>query len=439
MNKIVVYLLLIGFIAFTFLFSGDPNKDSTLTACPANYVSLNKYMGFPVNCDAFVFIGGAIQPSYLLKPGYERQSRPLYILMGSVAGYTIYYITYPIHNRLQQFAEHKFPAESKSIDAEKATLYVTFYIGYILINIILLLFSLFLFEKILIALSGPWKNGRLLFLSICGLLLSNQLMQHFFWTVHVQLFNLLTPLLCLYLSLIIMKNKISTSYLFFLTFCFGCLLLAYGNFLLLIPALLFSYIYRSRSKLSLLNIIWHSLLLLFLFFLPVMAWSAFLELQGISFHSSEIEKYRQFVWLIDSFNNKQSSFLSVFIKNTFSYLNTFGGLLFLFFLLSLSHLSFQMNRETIQKDNRSRMRYGISIILPSLIAIGCFIFFWFLGYYADRLTATISPLLVSLIALQINQRVISISLRLFFCFLIFAWHIYIIIVGVPHFSTTFYN
>lgn len=269
--------------------------------------------------------------------------------------------------------------------------------------------------------------------------MSNQLTQHFFWTVHVQLFNILTPLLCLYLSLIIIQNKISISRLFRLTPCLGCLLLIYGNFLLLIPVLVSSYIYKRWGKLPLLSIIWQSLLLLFLYILPVIAWSVFLELKGISFHSAELKNNREFIWLIDSFNNQQNSFFSVFAKNTLSYLTTFGGLLFPSFLLLLSFLIFQTGNKISPKNSHQPMPYRLSLLLHSFIGIGYFIFFWLLGYYADRLTATLLPLIVSLIALQINQHLISKRLKLLFCFLILGWHLYIILFDVPHFSINFYN
>lgn len=67
------------------------------------------------------------------------------------------------------------------------------------------------------------------------------------------------------------------------------------------------------------------------------------------------------------------------------------------------------------------------------------LFLAFLGYYADRLTIMLQPILVLSMAVYVNRSDISKLEQWLITLLILLWHIYIIIFGVPYFYNTFYQ
>ena len=206
MKKIGSYTILILIGNIFFLFSPRLDPTTPNTQCVHNYVRLNNYMGFHVNCDAFAFIDNAIHPKKLLQPNSFRQSRPGYIMAGTLTGYSIFFLTSPFHAYIDKALKRKLPPGSLN-GTKKRVLFVSFYTGLVLINLTLLVISLILFEKIILILSGKWKNGRLLFILILTLLSANQLTKYLFWTPHSQMFNILTPLLCIYTGLYIKKRR----------------------------------------------------------------------------------------------------------------------------------------------------------------------------------------------------------------------------------------
>lgn len=61
------------------------------------YFHIGTHAGFNINSDSYDYVKDAIDLHYLFTDKEVRQSRPIYILMGSITGYSIYYLTYPIH------------------------------------------------------------------------------------------------------------------------------------------------------------------------------------------------------------------------------------------------------------------------------------------------------------------------------------------------------
>src|SRR5690606_34579050 len=128
-----------------------------------------------------------------------------------------------------------FPEVQDKADAQTPVLYFCFYLGFVLINFIVALATLSIFLRTLHLIVGPWRHSAFLQYSIILLLFSNQITQLFTWTVHTQLFNLLTPLYCLYVGLLIAAGNISEYRVRWICFVSGLLLLFYGNFLLVLP------------------------------------------------------------------------------------------------------------------------------------------------------------------------------------------------------------
>src|SRR4029077_21092530 len=94
-------LFLILILNVSLLFSPAPIAGTTDPN--GRYVSLNRYAGFFLNPDTYGYIFPAISPKQLMQPSAQRQSRPLYILACSAIGYSITFLTTPIHRQLLNF------------------------------------------------------------------------------------------------------------------------------------------------------------------------------------------------------------------------------------------------------------------------------------------------------------------------------------------------
>jgi hypothetical protein len=433
-KKALQYILLILLTAFSFLFSPKPDKnEGPDKECPVTYIRLNEFMGFPMNCDAIEYMGGSVNPGYLFEQNYTRQSRPLYLLSGAVIGYGLYFLSTPFHHSVKNSVKGQF---NNQIPDEKISLYISHYAGLILINLMVLVFSLFLFEKIVLHFTGYWKNGNIMRFSFLLMLVSNHVTKTFFWTPHQQMFNTLLPLLAIWLFISVLKNNSGLRLYFISGLLCGLLLLFYGSFLILLPVLLISifckYLLTPQKKIH--YYIKAVFLVLFSFCLPILLWILILKLTGIDFYSHETASFREFVWVIDSLKNTDSNLPAMLATNLHTYLATTAILIFpfLFLLISLLINQHYTKRFTIYKKTN---HLHISFILPFLLI---FIFFWLMGYYTDRLTYTSAPVIICYAAVLLNKYQLNRIANIFLLFMILAWHFFILLFEMPHFSDRFY-
>ena len=259
-----------------------------------------------------------------------------------------------------------------------------------------------LFEKCLLWLSDKKEIPFILTAAFLIFLLSNQISKAFFWTSHQQLFNIFCPLFCLKIGLN-RRSLFTTNHKQYsiIIFC-GLLVLLYGSFWLLLPTILYSY-YMYKKSLG--DVKQGRLLLAFsriiaLFLLPTMVWLTFLKANGVAFYSYEVEHYRQFVWIMDAFNASIATLMHSGLENTINFFATFKQLLlyscFLLFSLLFIYRGSLRFEESYDQFGRGLLTFIILSFIP---------FFWLLGYYADRLTFSIAPLLVIFIGyLALKQK-----------------------------------
>ena len=433
MKKTGLFLLITFLPNFFFLFSNSI-KNPPLQF-EYNYIKINNYMGIHVNSDAFAFIGAAIQPGYLLQDQYYRQSRPVYVLSGTVLGYAVYYATYPIHSIIKKKIPEILSLKSSQTEKEKGLLYFSFYVGFIMLNIAVVFFSLLLTDKIIHYSSGTWKNGWVLYVFILLTISGNNETKYFFWTPHQQLFNILTPLLSIYTGLIFLKKEIPASRIFQSSFCCGLLFLMYGNFILLFLTILggslCSYLKRNLNFTSIAKKIGISI---FFFALPSLIWVLILSLKGVAFSSSEINSYRQFIWIIDAAKISTQYLLHQIAINTWDFLQTLGSLLLPSLLPAITVLYFLKNNISLSIFARK------VAIIPFFICIAYVLFFWLLGYYADRLTFSMMPFILYYFTFMINQQTIDKRLVYILISLISVSYLWLFFFEAPHFSKVlFFN
>lgn len=423
-------------IAISFLFSGDPLRKEPQYQSQIDYVQIKGILGFHVNRDAFGFVGAAIQPSSLMVQNHVRQSRPVYILAGSAIGHIVYILATPFHGYIYEKVKYLFPSETASFDRTKSVKYVCVYIGFVLLNLLIALATLSVFLRLLNMIGGAWRQTILIKYAFVLLLFSNQITQQFTWTVHTQHFNLFVPLFALYMAILIATRKVKERDIALIYLLSGILFLAYGNFILIIPVFLLSLLMRYSYRLSVGT--WLKLLILYplIFFSPLLIWQVLLYVKGVQFHSSEYHHYRQFVWLSDAAKQGWSVFVQTIGTNLGVFLKTTAGLIFPFSLWLGVHFFHRSKDTTSRSTAPSVQPYKV---LGTTLAMVTLLFLAFLGYYADRLTIMLQPILVLSMAVYVNRSDISKLEQWLITLLILLWHIYIIIFGVPYFYNTFYQ
>ena len=437
MKKAAVYFFIVILANLSFLLAPPPGIYKGHNAdCPIRYVQLNNYLGFQSNCDALAFIGLAIDPSYLLDDQNIRQSRPLFILLGTITGYPIYFLSKPFHPALKSSLYPKLAGSLAGLRAERVPLYISVYLGYIFINIIILVLSLLLFENIVHRLTGNWKNSRLLFFFLLFILAANPVTETYFWTPHPQMFNILTPLLCIYLSVFVIDKKPTFLKMLIISACSGFLVLVYGSFLLLLPFVIGSYLVIEKNKKAV-SVLLNSFLLVFCFVLPTLLWFIILKIAGVTFYSYEFAGFRQFIWIADSLKISLRTFVEMLGRNTLVFIKTSGSLIFPLFLLFLIKC-FAHFTKPVSGDNKIENRMLNSALLLKLSVLVFVVFFWLLGYYADRLTFSLAPIILLAFAITLNRRAIPVWLNYLLIALIAIWHLYSILFEVPHFSDRYY-
>ena len=438
MKKNLKYLAIILIANLSFLFSPPPNEEA-LNKGYHSYIPLNNYMGVTINGDSYIFIDCAIHPSALMQQNSFRQARAFYVMAGAALGNSVYYLTTLLHPTMDRYLEEKniFQTEYTVSHPEERTKYFFFYTGYVILNIIILFFSLLLFERIIIALSGNWKNGSLLFAMLLLMLASNQETKFFFWTPHQQLLNILTPLLCLHTGILILTRRINFRKLMLLSLAMGLLLLTYGNMLLLLPVFVCGYLYIEKKQQNRLRIacLLRAIIITIVFFLPMILWIIWLRSAGITFYNPELEEYREFVWITDALKNSNSSVFRVILSHSYHYILTFGCLIIPLLFLLIAYLIYKRNADpsrSIRNHLDDLMPYTGRLLL--FVFVETFLFFWLVGYYADRLTFSLVPVLFCYTTLILNIQKLDKKTITGLILLIILYHLYNVFITPLHFS-----
>ncbi|HQN15285.1 MAG TPA: hypothetical protein PLC90_02925 [Bacteroidales bacterium] len=395
---LIIAFLIIIVTTVSFLFSPRPGPDIYK---PENYVSLSTHAGFYVNCDADLYINLSQSPQLLLKDKEPRQSRPLYVMAGWLIG-----------------APLQFILEKSGLSGDFQRNLRGYYLGYVLLNFIILLISFILFKKICDHYAGSHVDNLVLY-ALMIFLASNSVTKSYFWTAHQQMFVFLTPLLCLLLIIKLPQKNLSLLRLSGISFLLGTLTLAYGSFLLCLPCLLYAT-FLVNKKYKSLNDFLKMALIFTVFVAPTLLWILILGLNGVKYYNHEADQYRQFVWIIDSLKVSPLFFLKTALGNLYLFIRTFRGLVF--FLVLFLALFFAGRLMSARKKNEDSKKQVVGILFAMVMV---FMFFLCMGYYQIRLTFTLVPLLLCLLFILANRLQNKINhIGLFLMITAIAWHIY---------------
>ena len=338
-------LLVIGVLNVLLLFSPPPQPGTTDPN--GRYVSLGHHAGFFLNPDTYGFVFPAIHPGLMLENHALRQSRPLFILTGSALGYSIHLITWPLHRQLLGFYSKFWKG---SYPRNQIVLLGDFYLSFFILNVIVLWIALFLFEKIFFQLVEKTRVSEYSMYVLMVFIASNPITKAFFWTVHQQMFSLMTPLLCMYVLFSCSKlenvpSMVGMGCLFFLA---GSLMLVYGNFLMLYPVLMYCILIRGSRPISKNKNLFYLLKFIFLtclFLMPTLLWIIFLKSRGIDYYSLELAYYHQLVWIPESMGRSFQQFWTELVSNTLLFVHTFSTLVIFFIFFCCLDSDWRVSRK----------------------------------------------------------------------------------------------
>ena len=429
-RKLITYTGIILAVNLSFLFSPQPvSTQFSADICIESYIHINRYMGFPVNCDAISFMSAAIRPSVLFQQGYIRQSRPAYILIGTIVGYSVYYISYPLHPWL----EKKLQGHLSTVDSEKnpriLVLYACFYLSFILINTVLLLITLLLFEKITFGLYRNRPTGSSIFPLMLVLLISTPLCKAFFWTVHLQLFNILMPVLALYIGLSLTQKPKKFNTLLLISFLSGCLVLFYANAVLLLPTICFCYLteIRNRKRYIPAKEWLRSASLIPVFFSSAIGWVLLLHMIGITIYNNEVTVAREFVWMTDILYTQGSLYWKEFAGNTKAFIRTFPVLGFPALVLLIVWVRKRKDVSDAFRQIRVSPRLQSDVTIITFITCLFLLFYWLMGFYASRLTIAFNPFIVYATTLVLVKQQSDRRFTILLLLMVMSIHLYTVL------------
>lgn len=270
-------------LPFAFLFSPAP-REGIDQVCGV-YIELNDSAGFVLNCDSSALINLAKYPKTVFDESQLLQSRPGVIPTGIV-----YSLPFIALSKVTGFP----PAETGLfIDAR-------FLAGFILFNFSLLFTSIFLFLKI------AKKESFSLFLILTGViaLASNEVVKAFVFTPHQQIFNALIPIASVSIIYYEYKYGIKNSVKYLIAASVGLGATLYPSVVLISGALALQYLLKNIN-LRKLNPLKHLPLgiIITLTALPTIIWPMVVKWKTGTYFNHAAESYRQFVWVLDGFEN----------------------------------------------------------------------------------------------------------------------------------------
>lgn len=277
-----------------------------------------------INGDSYEFMLLAQSPISLLldKERFLWQSRPMYPVLGYVTALPFRGCrkllleiirrmkgTSSIYNNENQFVERLY----NNLISE--------YLGYLTINLVLLVLSLLILYRFIIS------NGTfgIWFLLPASILILNEVTKAFFWTPHLQIFNVFHPLLAIDLCRRIVGGKsLNKKDIIILGFLLGLACLAYGAFLITAIAVSVALlIQKSEHSRFYKRNISKPIFLLTSASIPIMLWIGTVSIKWGKFYSHETYGHHQFIWLLESIQNGRQQLLSSLITNFTQFLLCF--------------------------------------------------------------------------------------------------------------------
>ncbi len=407
------------------LLAPRPPQESESQLCVKTYEIFGP-VHVVINCDSYEFVKLADNPALLLTDERSNlwQSRPLYPVLGYFAAMPFKASVVLIQSVMSVIginSEIVINAGSKSVnfnsvkygnnDTAKSVVMaegksinfnsmISGYLGYLTINLALLVIASIIFCRLLS--NSSQISTSLIFPA--SLLLVNEVSKAFFWTPHLQIFNILYPILTIGIGWKIIENRtIRLQKILLIGLAIGLACLIYGAFIVTAFSTAFALLIHQESK----GKFWRSrglpaICLLLATIVPILTWIGIVKLFCGSFYSHEIQVHRQFVWIFDAARLGWVNFSTVVLAN----IGTFYSMLAAVSIFPLLVLA--------------TVRITVSIMQPKILniplaqtrniasAMGCYFcaaipFYALMGFHATRLVWCLTVPLIILIAIDLRN------------------------------------
>ena len=358
--------------------------------CVGN-IALAGPFGLSLNCDSPQFMWLARQPEGLLEHRNARQSRPGMIVAAALLTAPLALVVppggppLPVTQGLLE-TERITPSLARDLPA---------YLAYILLNGAILLLCFHLVRKTVMP-AGVNDGAGLVILVATGLLIvGNDVTKAFFWSPHMQLFNVLAPVLALYATLRVLDGAAhDRAFALGLGFAIGVGMTAYGVFVVVAACVIPPWLWaltrapsRAHRQAALANLA----LLLVASIVPMALWYVYVVHMTGEFFHIEAEHFGQVVWMLNAL--QQGSLLRRLFM-TLGELLAFAApqaapLAMLVVLLGLAALR--------DREAAAGLRAALPVALVGLYVGAAFLgFYTCVGWYSDRLAyPAIPPLLIA--------------------------------------------
>ncbi|HEU0298235.1 MAG TPA: hypothetical protein VFR37_02250 [Longimicrobium sp.] len=374
-------------MAFTLPFLASPHPGAEANLRCLNPVNLGGRLHVDLSCDSGMFLLLAEEPGRVLREDFRIwQSRPLFGGLGWV-------LSQPFRAVGMEAVGRRLPASAWAPGRGGAPegRMLPYYAGFIVLNALLLAAALMLFRRLIGARS--YRDPAIVLPA--AVLLANEVTRAYFWTPHLQMFNIFVPVLSLWLFgwLQPRLGTLGWPRAAGIGVALGVGALAYGAFA--VPAAGAALLLLARGGTPARRAA-RAAALLAAFALPIAAWTAFVVARTGSFYSHEIVRYRQFVWLADAAATGPAAFLATLAANLGQYAMVLGRVA-AFPALVVTVLALALHLPGGARRPEGHPRRAAAVLVYLLVGIP---FFALMGFYATRLAWTVVPALLVVIALE---------------------------------------
>lgn len=297
-------LLLLAFLFQIFVFglwAGGPRIELG-ERCVFN-LRFSAHIGHSINCDSSEFLYAASDLDNIWGVDSKRQSRPGSVLLAWLtARPLVFALDLASGGSSKEIAFRDIERGSEVAFVIERNELVGTYAAFLLQHMAILVLTFMLYMRLAgveAGAPGRLKNAA----ALAGLLIFvNNITKQFFWSPHTQLFNILAPVLSVWLFVEMQKTARPERLFLLAGLLCGAGMLFYGIFVLPAVAAGLGYLWRRRSY-------WPGGLrqagavvatgagAVALFALPYALWYLFIVLKNGAFFNYDVERFRGFVWL----------------------------------------------------------------------------------------------------------------------------------------------
>jgi len=180
------------------LLIGPRIPDAEQTANFVYNVHLPGPFGLSLNSDSREFLQLASEPAHLFDPGNVRQSRPGLIFAAAILSWPLL----PLSPAARWFG---VTAQHTDIDPERISSVLASYppafVAYVLLNVAILMAAFYYYRRVVEPGGARSLEVAIIMVSVGLLLIANDVVKVFLWSPHTQMFNILVPILGVYIAL----------------------------------------------------------------------------------------------------------------------------------------------------------------------------------------------------------------------------------------------